>query len=129
MDKTGCNTATTTYKIPSGETRWFALKASVFSVESTASATEYFSVSLFGDAAFPVFTGATIPTGLMGKAKYPLSGAATDGVDLASDDDFIWSPNSTSSTNAPGDMDWTNGYGLPGLSSTQMADEILTSAN
>ncbi len=124
-----CNVATTTYKIPSGETRWFILKATISNVETSSSVTENISTYLFGDAAFPVFSGTVYPEGLMGAAKRPITGAATGGVESVTDNDFIWSPNSTSSTNAPGDLDFTNGYGLTGLPTTNMAQEILTSAN
>ncbi len=125
-----CNVATTTYRVPSGESRWFVLKATISRVESVAATTENFSVYLLGDAAFPNFAGATAPTGLMGMAKKPLiGGTVVDGVDFDTNNDFIWSPNSTSSTNAPGDADFTNGYGLSGLPTTNMSEEILTSAN
>src|SRR3989344_2892983 len=49
----GCN-ATTTYVVADGATRYFAFKATVANVESTASVQDTFSVALLGDAAYPV---------------------------------------------------------------------------
>jgi len=120
IDKTGCNTATTTYKIPSGESRWLTLKSTIARVETTASLTENFSVYLLGDASYP-----TVLT--TGHATINMSGAAD--IDTYTEDDLIWSPNSTSSSIGLGDLDFTNGYGITGLPTTNMPEEILTSAN
>lgn len=107
--------ATTTYKVPSGLSRWFALKGDVCSVEATANVTETISVKLEGDAAFMV-NAAT----LMQKAT---------NVDGDTNDDFIWSPNSTNTSSAGDidDLDFTNGYGLSGLPTDNMSQEMLTS--
>ncbi len=107
--------ATTTYKIPSGVTRYFALKEDVCSVEATASVTEYITVKLEGDTAYSVNAATLMET--------------ATGADGDTNDDFIWSPNSTSSSNYISDLDFTNGYGVIGLPGTNMAQEILTSAN
>ncbi len=114
----GCNSATTTYKIPSGETRWFKLTATVNRTRITAGS-EYINVDLRGDAAFPVSSLLT-----MGKAGAitPITGM----VNFDTNNDFIWSPNSTSSVNALSDLDWTNGYGVPGLSTLNLPAETLT---
>ncbi len=113
-----CNDATTTYKIPSGLTRWFALKASIYQVVAKTTATEYINVNLQGDAAFPVAMAT-----LMGKAG--LTGTPA-GVNGDTNNDFIWSPNSTTSSISINNLDWTNGYGLVGLPTVSTADEILT---
>ncbi|TSC61702.1 MAG: hypothetical protein Athens041674_685, partial [Parcubacteria group bacterium Athens0416_74] len=54
-----------------------------------------------GDSAYP-----SLAAGLMGN---------TTVLDADSNDDFVWSPNSTSTTPAFANQDWTNGYGVPGL--------------
>ena len=112
---------TTTYKVPAGSSRWFELRADVASVES-GTGTEYITVRLEGDAAFPVTNpGSCASTGAnMGTATV---------VDGDTNDDLIWSPNSTSTTAAYTDCDFTNGYGIVGLPSTYMLTETLTSAN
>lgn len=113
-DATGCNTATTTYKIPSGQTRWFELRATVASVE-TGSSTESLSVQLEGDAAFP-----TAQSTLMLVAS--TAGADANG-------DLVWSPISTSTTANINNLDWTNGYGAVGLPTTNMTAASWISAN
>ena len=115
--QTGCNTATTTYKIPAGEDRWFVLRATIATVEAAAG-TETLTVQLDGDAAFPA--RAIPPNTVMHNATT---------TDADTNDDFIWSPNSTTTSNARADLDFTNGYGLVGLPSTNMDAETLTSAN
>ncbi|MFC1756707.1 beta strand repeat-containing protein [Patescibacteria group bacterium] len=103
--------ATTTYEVPAGDTRYFELRANVASVE-TETGTENIVVKLLGDAAYPT-----------------ISMAQGSEIDADTNDDFIWSPNSTTSSIATSDQDYTNGYGLLGLPSTNMGSETLTSAN
>ena len=74
--------ATTTYTIGNGSTRWFELRATASSLR-TSSGSESFTVSLSGDAAFP--TGNST---LMESA----ANAASD-----TNGDFIWSPVSNTS--------------------------------
>ena len=122
MDATSCNTATTTYKVPSTQTRWFEFRANVASVE-TGTGSEYITAQLDGDAAYPtnVPGGAVVLTGLaMGSAS---------SIDGDSHDDFIWSPISTTTSVSRHDQDWTNGYGVVGLPSTSMSSETFTSTN
>ena len=88
--------ATTTYKIPSGESRYFFLKGDISGV-ITGTTYENLTVRLDGDASY-----ATI--------------AQAAGVTA----NFIWSPNSTSSSVGLNDLDYTNGYGLVGLPTTYM---------
>jgi hypothetical protein len=115
-DKTGESTATTTYIVPDGQTRYFQLRATLSSVE-TGSNSETISVSLLGDAAFAT----NVVTSAM---------AAANNIDSdTANDDFIWSPISTTTQNTINDFDFTNGYQVPGLPATNMTAESLTSVN
>lgn len=113
FSKTSATLATTTYKVPSGENRYFVLKATAATVESTDSTSEYINVALLGDAAYSVNAATLMETAA--------------GLDVAADSDFVWSPNSTSSSNAITDLDFTNGYSILGLPSPNMSTETLTS--
>jgi hypothetical protein len=108
------SSATTTYKIPSGESRWFELRGDVSNVE-TGSGTEYITIQLEGDAVYPANAATLMNT------------AAN--VDADTNDDFVWSPSSTSTTMSILNLDFTNGYGIVGLPTTNMLTETLTSAN
>ncbi|MBI2175710.1 MAG: hypothetical protein HYU35_03200, partial [Parcubacteria group bacterium] len=108
------SSATTTYIIPSGATRYFWLRATVSSVE-TGTGSESISVNLQGDASYPVNSANLMETP-----------ANTDG---DAQDDFIWSPISTTTQNTINDLDFTNGYQVRGLPDTNMTAEILTSTN
>ena len=120
---TGCHQSTTTLKIPSGESRWLRLEASIASLAPSGTA-ENLSVQLEGDAAFPTATQASD-----GTANYSLMGTVAT-VETDTNNDFIWSPRSTSTNesdlNYVGNYDWTNGYGVSGLSATNMAAETLS---
>lgn len=99
--------ASTTVQVPAGQTRYFELRGSMTGVT----------------------TGASVITKLLGDNQYPNLGlgvfvATSTTIDTPNAagnrfvaDDFIWSPNSTS-TSGVGTVDWTNGYGLPGLPSS-----------
>jgi hypothetical protein len=115
----GCNTATTTYKVASGSTRYFKLTASVYQVISSTVATENVTVALRGDAAFPTALCAA------GSACNSNMGQAANITANDSNTDFIWSPNSTTSTVTLSDLDYTNGYGLPGLPTLNTAQEVI----
>ncbi len=107
-DKTACNTATTTYKVPTGTTRYFQLRATVDGVESGTTNIDSFTVRLAGDTAFPVNANTLME--------------AASGVDGDTNDDFLWSPQSTSTSPTINDRDFTNGYqvqGLPDVGTTQ----------
>jgi len=110
--------ATTTYKIGSGVTKYFELRANVEKVE-TGSGTESIVVQLEGDSAFPT-NAAMLVAG---------TSAGTSGVDNDTNDDFIWSPISTTSAELLTDLDWTNGYLVPGLPTTNMSSVTHTSIN
>lgn len=95
----------TTVQVPSGETRYFEVRGTVTGTETTYSVT----ATLAGDSAFP---GSQVTTGLGGTGFM----ASTTGIDTDTNDDFIWSPNATTTSGTTAD-DWTNGYGLAGLPS------------
>jgi len=89
--------ASTTIQIPAGATRYFEVRGSVSGATS----------------------GATVITTLLGDAAYPsLSGFMSTflGVNADTNNDFIWSPNSTTTVETSG-SDWTNGFGVTGLPS------------
>jgi hypothetical protein len=111
------SSATTTYIVPSGATRYFDFRATVASVES-GTGTEYITVQLEGDASFPANQTGTY--GSMDTAA---------GVNGDANADFIWSPISTTTSNLISDVDYTNGYSVTGLPGTNMSAETLTSAN
>jgi len=54
-------------------------------------------------------------------APYPFMQAAS-----ASVGNFVWSPNATTSPMGASNLDWTNGYGLPGLPNTGMPATTLS---
>ena len=110
-DQTSCNNGTTTLVVPSGATRWFKLVASVGTLAPSGTS-ENLQVQLEGDAAFPVNS-----SNLMQQAT---------GIDGDTNDDFIWSPVSTSTSNSKSDLDWTNGYGVTGLPSSNMTSETIS---
>lgn len=112
------SSASTTYKIPAGETRYLTLTATIETVE-TGTGSEAMSVKMEGDLAYPVNQAGS-------EMMAAAFGIATS-VELDTNDDFIWSPNSTSSSIGVGDYDYTNGYLLPGLPTTNMAAQQLTS--
>lgn len=88
----------TAIQVPAGQTRYFEVRGSIS-----------------GSA-----TGAAVTTKLLGSSSFP-STAATVGLNplLAAagvtGNVFVWSPNSTT-TAVVADQDWTNGFGVPGLS-------------
>ena len=117
-DKTGCNTATTTYVVPSGVTRYFELRGTVATVESGTTNIDSITVSLDGDAAYPV------PQNDGANSQNTFAASI---VDVDTNDDFIWSPNSTTTNPLITDEDFANGYQLSGLPSTGMNTETLQS--
>lgn len=133
---TSCNTAvsTTTYTIPSGQTYHFRLAATISGVEGVTG-TETFQVGLLGDAAFPTRqqggSGATDSDGYSGSmgGLGIMGDRPGRGVDDDAEDDFIWSPISTTTAISVNDVDFTNGYLLPGLPTTNMTLETFTSPN
>ena len=93
-------TPNTVITIPAGSTYYFALKGTIAAV-----------------------TGSSINTNLLGDSSFPsVAGGSANGLPMVavanatlSARNFIWSPNSTT-TSAVGDVDWTDGFLLTGLS-------------
>jgi len=102
------STASTTIQIGAGESRYFDVKADVTTVGTTYS----ISTQVQGDAAY----------GALGSLMDKTINIETEG---GSNNDFIWSPNATT-TSLISHQDWTNGYGVSGLPSSNMTAEILT---
>lgn len=131
MDKEAGNphSATTTYIVPSGSTRYFALKATTGGVRSSGQ--ENLQVAMEGDAAYaaPGAHGGTKGGANVGGENRATNMFNATTTDRANDDDFIWSPISTTSTNTIDDLDFTNGYLLPGLPTGNMTLETLTTSN
>jgi hypothetical protein len=94
----------TAFQVPAGESRWFEVRGTVTGSASGAAIT----TTVEGDAAYP-----SLAT-LMSKAGT---------IDADTNDDFIWSPNSTS-TSAFSSNDWTNGYGIPGLPASGLQQTV-----
>ena len=98
--------ASTTIQVPAGQTRYFDV------IGTVSGAT----------------TGASVQTQIQGDASYPsLSGfmGTQAQIDADTNDDFIWSPNATT-TSSGWAQDWTNGYGLIGLPASNMSAEVLS---
>jgi hypothetical protein len=98
--------ATTTVQVPAGATRYFDV------VGTVSGAT----------------TGASVQTQIQGDGSYPsLPGFMGNGLTINNDsnNDFIWSPNATT-TSVYANNDWTNGYGLVGLPASNMSAEVLS---
>ncbi|MDO8514633.1 MAG: peptidoglycan-binding domain-containing protein [bacterium] len=96
--------ASSTVQVPAGGTRYFEARASTVGGIGTSFSA---NTTLQGDTAYPVLPGFMAAAG---------SGtSADDSITFGANNDFIWSPNSTT-TAAWVDADWTNGYGVPGLS-------------
>lgn len=121
--------ATTTYIITSGATKYFKLSATVTGVRSSGQ--ENLQIAMEGDAAYarPAYLGGMEGGATVGDEirQFNMFNATT--TDRDANDDFVWSPISTSSTNSIDDLDFTNGYLLPGLPSTNMTIETLSTSN
>lgn len=98
-------TPTTPVQVPAGSTLYFELRGSVSGVQSGSSVV----TTLKGDSAY-------ITSAHLGLSAPFLYVSSTTGA-VADSATFIWSGNSTS-TSATTDQDWSNGYGLPGFSSS-----------
>jgi hypothetical protein len=94
-------TPTNPVVIPAGSTYYFEVRASVAGVISGSSVV----TKLLGDSAY----GTTFTSGFNAQTLAQASTTDTK--------NFIWSGNSTS-TPAAGDVDWSDGYSIPGLPSS-----------
>ncbi len=88
-------------QIPAGQTRYFRVLGDTTLTAGTGTFSGSVTTRLAGDAAYPVLSG--------------LMGAAAT-IQADTNDDFVWSPNATT-TSAAGHIDWTNGYFVSGLPS------------
>ena len=70
-----------------------------------------------------VTTGASVQTSIQGDLAFAGMSAA-DTVENDANDDFIWSPNATTTSSAT-HADWTNGYQVIGLSASAMDTAVL----
>ncbi len=111
------SSATTTYIVPSGSTRYFEFRGTASNLR-TDSGSESITVRLLGDSAFP--TGAATLMLVAGTS------AGASGVDNDTNDDFIWSPVSTTTQNTINDLDFTNGYQVSGLPADGMSTKTFT---
>ncbi len=109
------SSATTTYIVPKGSSRYFELQATI-SNSLAVSGSETITVRIEGDSAFPVNSST-----LMNPVH-----TATSGVDADTNDDFIWSPVSTTTQNTIDDLDFTNGYQVQGIPATDTAGQSHT---
>ena len=100
--------ADTALQIPAGGTRWFEARLNITGADTSGDSTQ---LQLQGDA-----TSYSASATQMGTAA---------AVELFGDDDFIWSPNATTTSDLT-HVDWTNGYGLIGLPSTNMTAQSLS---
>jgi hypothetical protein len=89
-------------QVPAGATRYFEIRGTV----SNSSAGASVSTQLEGDGAY-----ANIST--------------ANNIDNNSNDDFIWSDQSSAS-HSLNSSDWTNGYGVSGLPSSNLSTEVLS---
>ncbi|MEY4747246.1 MAG: hypothetical protein RLZZ416_295, partial [Candidatus Parcubacteria bacterium] len=92
--------------IPAGSTYYFKVTGDVTGTAGSTNWSGSVTTYMAGDSA----EQSNLP------ATRQMNTAAN--ADSSTDDDFIWSPNSTSTTPSFNNVDWTNGYGVPGLAST-----------
>ncbi len=121
-------------RVPAGETRYFVLKGDVTGASSTPS----IAVKMNGDATLAGLNdiasddvdGDPLDYTSQGDnwntGRYVFATTASN-VDAWDDDQFIWSGNSTNTTQDVADYDWMNGFMIPGLSNSDVGDtETLT---
>ncbi|MDZ4240808.1 MAG: hypothetical protein U1D31_01630 [Patescibacteria group bacterium] len=100
-------------QIPAGATYYFRVLGTITFANSPTAASVVTNIQ--GDAAYPLMYEAT---------TFQLA-SSTNAVAFGTDDDFIWSPNSTT-TNDTDENAWTNGYYVPGLGASSMDSQTLT---
>jgi hypothetical protein len=98
-------------QIPNGTTYYFEVRGDVVFTPGT-SPSGHITTKLLGDTAFPV------PTATLMLAQTTLDA-------LTSYDSFVWSPNSTG-ISVVGTVDWTNGYGVPGLPASGLSGNTIS---
>lgn len=98
--------ASTTLQVPAGQSRYIDITATI------AGAT----------------TGASVSTQIEGDAAYASASTLMsfyNTLDTDTHNDFIWSPNATTSSTLL-HRDWTNGYGVSGLPSANLTAEVIS---
>ncbi|OGG47481.1 hypothetical protein A2761_00335 [Candidatus Kaiserbacteria bacterium RIFCSPHIGHO2_01_FULL_51_33] len=107
--------ASTTIQVPAAGSRYFVARGTVTGSATGASV----SFQLEGDSTFPT---------VFGNTNLRFVGFASDAGAINTDahNDFIWSPNSTTSAGLGTEEDWTNGYGVLGLPGSNMTAETLS---
>lgn len=92
-------------QIPSGKTYYFKVTGTATLTSGTGTFSGSITSRISGDSVYPA---SALTSGYMM--------ATSTAVDDHTDDNFIWSPNSTTTATA-NDVDWTNGFNIPGLPS------------
>lgn len=106
--------ASTTVVVPAGQTRYFVVRGDVTTAGTTYSA----STQVQGDASFVAsMNNAPLHSSYLATTTY---------IESTADNDFIWRPFSTTTTQSSVANDYLNGYGIPGLPTTNSAGQILT---
>ena len=105
--------------VPANGSKTYVLRAAT--AVDTASVSETLNIALLADTSYPSLAG------LMGTVATVEAGSANT-------DNIIWSPFSTTTPVADSatesNLDWTNGYGLPGFpSNTAFPVQVWTRAN
>ncbi|HEY4515162.1 MAG TPA: hypothetical protein VJJ22_03325 [Candidatus Paceibacterota bacterium] len=95
----------TPLQVPAGESRYFEVRGTL---TSASDAGDTITTTLTGDAAYP-----SLATFM----------AQETTIDSDANDDFIWSPNATT-TSGVGHVDWTNGYLVDGLPSGGIVESL-----
>lgn len=103
---------TSVLQVAAGQTVYFKVVGDVTLTAGSGTFSGNATTKLLGDAAFPT-----------GEATLMITEADADAT--ATNDDFIWSPNSTTTASVL-DIDWTNGYGVPGLPSAGLSGSTLS---
>lgn len=117
--------ASTTVVIPAGQTRYFAIRGDVTTAGTQFSA----STQLQGDAKFVADLTANpycTTAGCIHSIASSTYLASSTYIISTGDNDFIWRPFSTTTSQAVGALDYTTGYGIPGLTNTNTNLQILT---
>jgi hypothetical protein len=108
---------TSVLQISAGQTIYFKVLGDITFTQGTGAFVGNVTTKLLGDAAF-----------IAGQSALMINEVAADA--HTTNDDFIWSPNSTTteSTSALSrvKLDWTNGFGIPGLPSAGLSGSTLT---
>lgn len=99
--------------IPAGTTYYFRVVADVTLTAGTGNFSGNVDTKITGDSAFPI-----------AQSTLMINETAADAE--TTNDAFIWSPLSTTTNAARANIDWTNGYGIPGLPSTGLSGTRLS---